>query len=86
MTDLLTAIEQANAELAPHDLTIFRRNDGRYSLCRIERGGVRIDGHPPYDRYVRVGTSYATLEEALAAGRRRVAAGSRNRGQRARAA
>jgi hypothetical protein len=78
MTDLLTAIEQANAELAPHDLTIFRRNDGRYSLCRIERGGVRIEGHPPYDRYVRVG-SHPTLEAALEAGRRLIAAGRRDR-------
>jgi hypothetical protein len=79
MTDLLTQIERANTELAPHDLTIFRQNNGRYSLCRIERGGVRIEGHPPYDGYVRVGKSYATLEEALAAGRRRVATNVRDR-------
>jgi hypothetical protein len=74
MTDFLTAIQQANAELAPHDLTIFQLNNGRLVVNRIKRGGVKIEGHPPYDGYVQVGKSYATLEEALAAGRGQIAA------------
>jgi hypothetical protein len=54
-------------------------------LLRIERGSVRIEGHPPFDRYVRLG-GYPTLEQALEAGRRRIAADRRDRDRRACAA
>jgi hypothetical protein len=64
--------------LKPEKLTYrVSRGDRRENcgvLCRIERGGVKIEGHPPYDGYVQVGKSHATLEQALEAGRRQIAA------------
>jgi hypothetical protein len=85
MTDRLTAIEQANAELNGRDLAIHQQANGRFALLRIERGGVRIEGHPPYDRYVRVGF-HPTLAAALEAGLRLIAADRRDRDRRACAA
>jgi hypothetical protein len=72
----LTEIEQANAELDAGDLMVFEQANGRFALYRIERGAAAYG----YDRYVRLGSSYPTLAQALAAGRRLVAAGRAARG------
>ena len=48
----LELLERINTQLAPHDYVVSVRDNGKPALCRIERGGVHIPGHPAYDRYV----------------------------------
>jgi hypothetical protein len=61
-------LEEINTDLSPRNLAVMRQANGKFSIYKIERGAAN-----GFDRYVRTGKAFETLEAAVASLMRRAA-------------